>query len=175
MRRTALVGATSVLFLGLAGVVSVSAVSQAAGPDATDSTTLNFDVQFSPFTIIEANNVRDPNSPIALGDENVFHDLLFQKGKQVGDDVGSCVIVAVTPEVLGNCSAVFRLPDGNVSAQFATGPGPAPKPLTLTGGTGAYSDIGGEGTLVEFGSTQGSDRGTLTLHVLHFKTKGGKG
>ena len=69
-------------------------------------------MQFSPFTLIQANPVRDPSSPFALGDEIVFHDLLFSNGKQVGDQVGSCVIVAVTPEVLANCSDVMRLPGG---------------------------------------------------------------
>src|SRR5213593_2972260 len=103
MRKVALASTAVALLLG---VVSIAATSQADGTGTAKSTTLSFDVVFSPFTLILANPVRDPNSPFALGDEIVFHDLLFSKGKQVGDQVGSCVIVAVTPEVLANCSDV---------------------------------------------------------------------
>jgi hypothetical protein len=161
MRKVALTSTAVGLLLS---VVSISATSQAAGSSAAKSTTLSFDVQFSPFTLIPANPVRDPNSPFALGDEITFHDLLFSKGKQVGDHVGSCVIVAVIPEILANCSDVMRLPAGTIAAQFANAPGPAPKDLALTGGTGTYRNVGGEGTLVEFGNGKGS----LTLHLLGF-------
>jgi Allene oxide cyclase barrel like domain len=161
MRKVAL---TSTAIALLVSVVSIATTSQAAGSSTAKSRTLSFDVQFSPFTLIPANPVRDPNSPFALGDEITFHDLLFSNGKQVGDQVGSCVIVAVTPEILANCSDVMRLPGGNITAQFANAPGPAPKDLALTGGTGTYRNLGGDGTLVEFGNSKGS----LTLHVLSF-------
>ena len=52
---------------------------------------------------------------------------------------------------LANCTAIFRLPGGNIAAQTTAVPGPAPKELALTGGTGAYRNVGGDGTLVEFG------------------------
>ena len=68
MRKVALTGAAAALVLALAGVVAISATSQAAEPSAHKATTLTFDVVFSPFTPIAANNVRDPNSPFALGD-----------------------------------------------------------------------------------------------------------
>jgi hypothetical protein len=168
MRRVALTSAAVALVLGLAGVVAVAAASQAAEPGTATSKTLTFDVVFSPFTAIATNNERDPNSPIALGDEIVFHDQLFAGGKHVGDELGSCVIVAPAPELLGNCTIVIRLPDGNITGQFPTSPGPAPKELALTGGTGTYRNVGGEGTLVEFGN----DKGTLTLHVLSFAPRG---
>jgi len=168
MRKVALTSAAVALLLGVAGLVSIAATPQAARPSTAESRTLTFDVQFSPFTLIPANPVRDPNSPIALGDEIIFHDLLFSKGKQVGDQVGSCVIVAATPEILANCSDVMRLPGGNIAAQFASAPGPAPKDLALTGGTGTYRNVGGDGTLVEFGN----DKGSLTLHVLSFSHQG---
>jgi hypothetical protein len=106
MRRVALTGATVALVLGLAGVVAISAVSQAAEPSTHKAKTLTFDVVFSPFSPIAANNVRDPNSDFALGDELVFHDQLFAKGKQVGDDLGSCVIASITASelLLANCT-----------------------------------------------------------------------
>jgi hypothetical protein len=168
MRKVALTGAAAALVLGLAGVVAIAAASQAAEPSTAKSKTLTFDVVFSPFTLAATNNERVPNSPFALGDEVVFHDQLFSNGKHVGDDLGSCVIVALTPELLNNCTMVIRLPGGTITAQFATSPGPAPKPLALTGGTGTYRNVGGEGTLVEFGPVKGS----LTLHVLSFAPRG---
>ena len=94
---------------------------------ATRQRTLTFDVVFSPFELVEANNERVSGSPIALGDEIVFHDQLSTKGRQVGDV-----------------------------------PGPDPKALAVTGGTGSYRTAGGEGTLVEFGN----GKGRLTLHLV---------
>jgi hypothetical protein len=169
MRKVALTSAAAALVLGLAGVVAIAAASQAAEPSTAKPKTLTFDVVFSPLTIVATNNERDPNAPFSLGDEIVFHDQLFAEGKQVGDDVGSCVIDAITPEILANCSAVFRLPGGNITAQFPAIPGPTPKDLALTGGTGSYRNVGGEGTLVEFAV---GNRGSLTLHVLHFAPRG---
>jgi len=169
MRKVPLAGAAAALVLSVTGALAVSAASQAAGPSPAKSTTLVFKVVFSPFTLIPANNVRNPNSPFALGDEVIFHDQLFANGQHVGHDVGSCVIVALTPHLLNNCGAVFTVPGGAITAQFATSPGPAPKPLAITGGTGIYDSAGGDGTLVEFGN----GKGRLTLHVLSLVARGG--
>jgi hypothetical protein len=83
--------------------------------------------------------------PLCPGDELVFHDQLFSKGKQVGDEVGSCVIASITPELLANCTLVIRLPGGNITGQFVAISGPTPKQLALTGGISTYSNVGGEG------------------------------
>ena len=169
MRKVPLASAVAALSLGLAGVLSASAASQAAEPSTAKSRTLTFDVVFSPFSLVAANNVRDPNSPIALGDEITFHDQLFAKGRQVGDTVGSCVIVTIAPDLLANCTAVFRVPGGNITAQFPAVAGPAPKDVAVTGGTGTYRNVGGDGTLVEFGN----GKGRLTLSVRSFAPRGG--
>lgn len=170
MRKVPLVGAAAALVLGLAGAVSISAVSQAAGPSPAKSKTLVFDVVFSPFSPVAANNVRNPGSPFALGDEIVFHDQLFSGGRHAGDELGSCVVVSVPPDsTLANCSVIARLPGGNITGQFPAVPGPAPKALALTGGTGIYRNAGGDGTLVEFGN----GKGRLTLRVLSLVPRGG--
>jgi hypothetical protein len=168
MRRVALTGAAVALVLGLAGVVAISATSQAAQPTTAKAKTLTFDVVFSPFTPIAANNERDPTSPFALGDEIVFHDQLYANGRRVGDDLGSCVIATRTPGLLANCSLVIRLPGGNLTGQFVAIQGPAPREIALTGGTGIYRSAGGEGTLVEFGN----GRGRMTLQVLSLVPRG---
>jgi hypothetical protein len=108
------------LVLGLAGVLAISAASQAAEPNTHKAKTLRFDVVFSPFSPIAANNVRDPDSPFVLGDELIFHD------------------------------------------QFFAIAGPTPRELALTGSTGSYRSVGGEGTLVEFGN----GKGRMTLQVV---------
>jgi hypothetical protein len=166
MRKVALTGA-GVALLALAGVLSVAAAPKATDQGATRSTSLSFDVVFSPFSFVPANPVRNPNSPFALGDELTFHDTLLSNGKQAGDELGSCVIVELSP-VLANCTDVIRLAGGNITAQFANAP-PPQKDLALTGGTGIYSAAGGEGRLTELGN----GTGTLTLTVLSFPAKGG--
>jgi hypothetical protein len=78
------------------------------------------------------------------------------------------VIASITPELLANCTLVIRLPGGNITGQFVAIQGPTPKQLALTGGTGTYRNVGGEGTLVEFGN----GKGKLTLQVLSFAPRG---
>jgi hypothetical protein len=171
MSRKVLTATVIAVLAVVAGTVSAAAASPAGRPAAAKSTTLTFDVVFSPFTPVAANNVRNPNSPFALGDEIVSHDQLFSGGRHVGDDLFSCVIVSVPPDaLLGNCTAIFRLPAGNITAQTPAIPGPTPKDLALTGGTGTYRNIGGDGTLVEFAV---GNKGKLTLHVLSLVPRGG--
>ena len=104
MSRNVLTAAVLAALAVVAGTVSVAAASPAAGPSAVKSTTLVFDVVFSPPEFIQANNVRNPKSPFALGDELVFHDQLFSGGQHAGDEAGSCVIVDVGPS-LASCTA----------------------------------------------------------------------
>jgi hypothetical protein len=82
MRKVALTSAAAALVLGLAGVVAIAAASQAAEPSTHKAKTLTFDVVFSPFSPIAANNVRDPNSPFALGKGRLtLHVLSAPRGK----------------------------------------------------------------------------------------------
>jgi hypothetical protein len=169
MRKSVLASAVITAAV-VAGATLAATASQAAVPRAATSKTLVFGVVFSPFTIIES-NTDNPEAPIiALGDEDINHGQLFSHGQHVGDAVTSCVAVTAPPAtVVGNCTGVFRLPGGDITTQFATGPGGAPKPIALTGGDGIYRNIGGDGTLVEFGNGKGS----LTLHVLSLVPRGG--
>jgi hypothetical protein len=170
MSKNVLIAAVIAMLAVVAGTVSAAAASPAARPVAAKSTTLVFDVVFSPPEFIQANNVRNPKSPFALGDELVAHDQLFSRGQHVGDTAFSCVVVSAPPAAtLANCTGVFRLPGGNITTQTTAIPGPAPKDLALTGGTRTYRNIGGDGTLVEFGN----GKGRLTLHVLSLVARGG--
>ena len=55
-----------------------------------------------------------------------------------------------------NCTVTFSLPGGDIMTQFLNSPPPA-KTLAITGGTGIYRDVRGQGKLVESG------HGTATL------------
>jgi len=162
MRRTP--AAVAALSLALAGVMSVSTASQAGDSSTARSKRLVFDVEFSPFTIVAANNVRAPNAPFSIGDEILFHDQFSVNGRPAGDSVGSCVVVVLTPEALANCTGVFRLTGGNIAAQFVAVQGPTPKEVAVTGGTGTFRNVGGDGSLVEFGDGTGK----LTLNLIGF-------
>lgn len=168
MRRTVLTAAVIAVLVAAAG--TAAAASPRPGPASSRSTTLVFQVEFSPFEFIQANNVRNPKSPIALGDEIVAHDQLFSHGQHVGDDAISFVIVSAPPNaVLADGTGIFRIPGGTIAIQTTAVPGPAPKQLAVTGGTGTYRNVGGDGTLVEFGS----NKGKLTLHLLSLVARGG--
>ena len=166
MRRTT--AAVAALSLALIGVMGVSTASQAGYSSTGRSKKLVFDVVFSDFTLAETNNVRDPNAPFSLGDEILFHDHLFVKGRPAGDSVGSCVVVVLAPPALANCTGVFRLATGNIAAQFVAVQGPTPKDVAVTGGTGTFRNVGGDGSLVEFGN----GKGKLTLNLIGFAPRG---
>ena len=170
MRKVLLAGAAAAVVLGLAGGVSLAAASQAAAPSPVKSQTLVFNVVFSPVAPIQANNVRNPKSPVALGDEIVSHDQLYSHGQHVGDEAVSFVVVSVPPDVvLATASGVVRLSGGTIAYQSTATLGPTPKQLAVTGGTGIYRNVGGDGTLVEFGPVHGK----LTLHLLSLVARGG--
>src|SRR5438045_3814691 len=172
MRKVPLASAAAALALGLGGVLATAAASQASAPGPAKSQTLIFKVVFSPFEPIQANNVRNPKSPFALGDEIVAHDQLFSHGQHAGDDALACVIVSAPPDaIVASCNGIFRLPGGTIAFQTTAIPGPAPKQLAVTGGTGTYRNAGGDGTLVEFGN----GKGKLTLHLLSLVARGGGG
>lgn len=114
------------------------------------------------FSALHLNPKPDPATGFGNGDEITFHDTLFSHGTRVGDGGGSCVIVDAS-QLLANCPEVIRLPHGTITAQFLNAPPPT-KHLAITGGTGAYKNAGGEGTLVEAGDQTGRE----TLHLLRF-------
>ena len=164
-RKAAVAGVAIAALAAVTGTVSAAA-SPAASPATAPSTTLTFSVHFSQFEALHLNPNPDPKTGYGFGDELTFHDQLFAHGTHAGDEGGSCVIVDGS-EPLANCTEVIELQHGTIAAQFLNGPPPL-KHLALTGGTGIYRTAGGEGTLVEFGST----RGKLTLHLLGFSPGG---
>jgi hypothetical protein len=157
----------SVRFLAAGAAVLAAAVTiqgsaaGAASPHSDadeggrEATTMTFDVKFSPFNYID---LAKPGRSAA--DEIVFHDKLFQNGRQVGDDLGSCIVVDANG--LANCTGVVRLAPGTVTFAFANEP-PPKKVFAITGGTGKYRTARGDGSVVEFAT---GPTGTLTLRII---------
>jgi hypothetical protein len=148
-----LVLAVAVLGFVLGGIlVSLRPASTPAVASSVGTTHLQFLVKFGQDTFL------DLGTPgLSQGDEFIFDDLVFTPdgSTQVGYDGGSCVIFDVTkPEE--NCTVTFSLSDGDIMTQFLNSPPPA-KTFAVTGGTGNYRNVRGQGELVESG------HGTATL------------
>ena len=150
---------TSTRVAGGAALVATAALVAlaATGPSAAagdDTHTLRFDVAFSPLSYTD---LGEPG--FSAADVIVFHDQLARNDHPVGHEVGSCTLV--DSSALANCTAVVTL-DGRGTIAFAFENSPPPeKTLAITGGSGDFSDAGGDGTLVE----NGDGTGTLTLSV----------
>jgi hypothetical protein len=116
---------------------------------------MTFHVVFEPF------NYTDLGAPgPSAADVIVFHDQLFQNGKAVGDEVGSCILVDATG--LSNCTAVIRLERrGTITFAFQNAP-PPHKVLAITGGSGEFRTARGDGTLDE----NPDSTGTLVLRLI---------
>src|SRR2546426_10859046 len=129
----------AVVVFALAVVLGTSAAAAPAMDSSrTDdgTKTLTFDVQFSPFELVRSSSTPDPNTGLGIGDQLIFHDRLFVKGTQVGDEGGSCVIVDAG-EALANCVSTIRLAGGTITTQFLNSPPPL-KELAITGGRGSH-------------------------------------
>ncbi|WP_369253587.1 hypothetical protein [Geodermatophilus amargosae] len=117
--------------------------------------TLRFDVEFSPFTLVD---LGEPG--LSAADVIVFDDVLLQAGERVGGMAGTCVVIDATPRA--NCTGIVTLGDqDSITFAFLNAP-PPEKVFAVTGGSGAYRTARGDGLLVEFGD----DTGTLTLNVV---------
>jgi allene oxide cyclase-like protein len=155
----ALIVAVAVL-LATVGVMSLAVA--APGQD----TTLTLTSKTVQFTELDLGK-----KGFSQGDQFVFTDQIFQDGKRVGLLGGTCTLVyavgsAPGPESRIQCVVTFDLANGQVTAQglFAFVP-PRNAPFAITGGTGAYRDAGGQGTVTFTGPTTAR----FVLHILHLK------
>jgi hypothetical protein len=145
----ALVLAAAVLGFVLGGIlVFLRPASTSAAAISVEITHLQFLVKFiGQDTTIDLGS-DDLGAPgPSQGDEMVLRDLVFTPdgSKQVGYDGGSCVFFDVAkPEE--NCTVTFSLPGGDIMTQFLNSPQPA-KTFAVTGGTGIYRNMRGQGEL----------------------------
>jgi hypothetical protein len=87
----------------------------------------------------------------SLGDQFVFSEVLFRRGREVGDSGGACTITEVVPpyDVLTfHCVATLSLRRGQITLQglieVQGEDDPGPFTVAITGGTGAFFGAGGE-------------------------------
>lgn len=161
MRRSwkALIVAAAVL-LGTVGVMSL----------ATASTTKATKLTFTAKTIQSTSLDHHPQG-FTQGDELIFADQLLMGGTAVGLGGVTCTVVhavgsAPGPESHMQCVATFDLPKGQITAQGMFALAPLQRaPFAITGGTGAYRDAGGQGTVTE----TGPDTARIVLHIDHLK------
>lgn len=148
--------ATAGVLAATACLMQSSALTASAHPERNGASgpTLTFDVTFSPFNYTD---LGDPGPSAA--DVIVFHDKLRKGDKAVGDEVGSCTLVSA--DGLANCTGVVRLRErGTITFAFVNAP-PPHKVLAVTGGSGPFRTVRGDGTLDE----NGDGTGTLVLHI----------
>jgi len=127
----------------------------ALGADKGGGRTMSFHVVFEPFNYTDL-GVPGPSA----ADVIVFHDQLSQNGTAVGDEVGSCVLVDETG--LSNCTGVMQLEGrGTIAFAFVNSP-PPHKVFALTGGSGEFRTVRGDGTLDE----NGDGTATLVLRLI---------
>lgn len=89
-------------------------------------------------------------APPSQGDEIVFADTLSSGGKTVGEDGGTCTVTHVVSSsvVTTNCIDSLKLRAGQITVQgLVTFDERNPNEsftVAITGGTGAYTGVGGE-------------------------------
>jgi hypothetical protein len=78
-------------------------------------------------------------------DQIVFSNDLYQDGKKVGEDGGTCTVtrIAASGATTLHCLGTNSLPGGQISVEGLAAPG-EPFELAVTGGTGRYSKARGQ-------------------------------
>jgi hypothetical protein len=89
----------------------------------------------------------DPN--LSLGDTIVFSDTLTRRGRDVGEDGGTCTVTDITgySGFMANCVVTLALRRGQITVQGLIAFEEETIPdatLAITGGTGAYRGASGE-------------------------------
>ena len=106
---------------------------------------------------------------ISLGDQIVFSDTLTRRGREVGEDGGTCTVTNVTGynTAMANCVVTLALRRGQITIQGLISIEDETTPdatLAITSGTGAYRGASGE-----LDYHQVSD--TVSTYTLHFDAR----
>ena len=103
---------------------------------------------------------------LSPGDEIAFRSDLIRAGKDVGDLLAQCTVISGDSfmNAGGNCTGVYELREGSLSAQVAGKRlfGANTTTGTITGGTGDY--LGASGT---FSSPNNEDEDTVTTVTIY--------
>jgi hypothetical protein len=107
----------------------------------------------------------------SLGDEFVFSETLFRRGREVGVSGGVCTATQVTAPydvLMFHCVATLSLRRGQITLQglieVQGEDDPGPFTVAITGGTGAYRGAGGEAVIRDVGPATSVYKLRLDIH-----------
>jgi hypothetical protein len=164
MRKFAVIGATLALLAGATAAMSIASASAAPKPAAADSVkVLHLISRQKSLQVIDIGK-KGP-SP---GDQVIETTVDFQHGKPVDRSVINCVDITVSKsgfEVLCHGAMIFK--NGQVEIQGETN-FHEPFTVAVTGGTGAYQNVGGQVTALRTLPDGTTD--VLTLRLVFFET-----
>ena len=122
-------------------IAAIAAVAVAAGASGSGGR------QVISFTTKQVHQtLLDHGEPgFGVDDIVVFSNDLYQRGRKIGEDGGTCTVIRVTPGQAPTmyCAGNNTLPGGQVSVAGFAAPG-APFELAITGGTGRYRGVHGQ-------------------------------
>lgn len=130
--------------IGAAGAVLVAGSLLTVVPAAAGDRPLRLSTEVVRNTDLD---LGDPGP--SAGDTQVFLDDVRRDGRSIGSSAGSCTLAEFTEtRLVGHCTATVTLPQGTITMQGAFGEDPSEGPAgfvwAVTGGTGRYTDAGGE-------------------------------
>jgi hypothetical protein len=164
MRKFAVIGAALALLAGTTAAMSIASASAAPKHAAADSVKVLHLLSHQKSLQVIDIGTKGP-SP---GDQIIETTLDFQNGKPVDRSVINCVDITVSKrgfEVLCHGAMIFN--NGQVEIQGQTN-FHTPFTVAVTGGTGAYQNVGGQVTAVRTLPDGTTD--VLTLRLVFFET-----
>ena len=163
MRKFAVLGATLALLAGTIAAVSIASASAAAKHAAADSVKVLHLISHDTSVQVIDIGQKGPSPGVQLIETTVD----FQHGTRVDRSVLNCVLITIigrAMDVLCHGDLVFN--DGQVEFHGETN-FHTPFAIAVTGGTGAYQNVGGQLTL-ERTLPDGND--VETLRLVFFET-----
>ena len=159
MRKFAIIGATLALLAGSTAAMSIASASAAPKSAATPEVKVLHLVSHQTSAKVIDLGKKGP-SP---GDQAIETTADFQNGKQVAREALTCVFITVTARGLDAlCHGTFVFSDGQVEIGGET-TFHAPFTVAVTGGTGAYQNVGGQLTVERTPPRSSTDIETLRL------------
>jgi hypothetical protein len=131
-----------------AGSVAATALAASAAgvfaQSATASTSQSFKLTAK---AVSGTNIDQGKTGFSTGDYEVHADSLWQSGKQIGWDAGTCLTNRVGGHTADQiCTFILHLSHGQIVATGvvrSTESGPGTFTIAITGGTGRYDDARG--------------------------------
>jgi hypothetical protein len=143
--------------LATAGVIPSAQASGDRTPEHTQT------LRFTDKAITDTNTDVDLGKPgPSAGDQQIFQNVLYQGGRQVGTSAGVAEVIALTATTLtAQVLVTATIPGGTLTLQFAFTENLADGPPTtmhqaITGGTGQYRGARGECQTTSINNTDDS-------------------